>query len=122
MRGLSMGRSLEEGRQRVGDRVIAAGMPGVAPPDAPNRQPGAAKGAVTLDRLLRVAGTSGMEPAVRPEQRAHEPSIELDETDQDRAHRSTILAQSAARLASICAFVALLAAARAFTTMSTGGS
>ena len=48
-----------------------------------------------------------MEAAVRPEQRAEEPPVELDEADQERAHRRTILSQSDRRLARICALVRL---------------
>jgi len=63
-----------------------------------------------------------METAVLPEQRAQEPPVELDESDQDLAHRSRILDQSTATLAVISAFVALPAAGLAFTTRSTAGN
>ena len=60
---------------------------------------GLGAGTVAAEGVLRVAGTCGVEPAVRPEQRAHEPTVELNEADQERAHRSAILAQSVTTLA-----------------------
>ena len=63
-----------------------------------------------------------MEAAVRPEQRTQEPPIELDEPDQDAAHRWRILFQSAVTLAVMSALLALPAAGLAFTTRSTAGS
>ena len=105
---------------RAAHRIVAARVPGMTPRDATDRQPAAPQGPVPADRLLRVTGTGGMETAVLPEQRAQEPPIELDESDQDLAHRSRILDQSTATLAVISAFVALPAAGLAFSLAQPG--
>src|SRR5512139_1314908 len=123
-RGLSMTRSLIGVVRRVrafGHGIEAAGIPGMATPDAACREPRAAQGTVALNGFLRVAGTRRIKTAVRPEQRADEPAIDVDEGDQERTHRRAILSQWARRLARISSLLHLVAAGRALMTTSTGG-
>ena len=117
-----MRRSLEGGRQLIRHRIVAARIPGMAPSDAPDGEPGAAPRAVLAQRVLCVAGTGWMEAAVRPEQRAHEPPVQLDQADQERAHRWRTLSQSASTLARNAVVLACPAPGLAFTTRSTDGS
>ena len=77
---------------------------------------------VPLDRFPSVAGTARMEAAVGAEQWTHCVSIQRDESDQERAHRSLTRRQCTARLAVVSACVAVAAAGRAFTTRSTIGN
>ncbi len=125
-RGLSMARSLISVVRRCvrafGHGIVAAGIPGMAASDATRREPRAAQRPVTLNGVLRVAGTRGIKAAVRPEQRADEPAVERDEGDQERAHRRTILSQCDCRLARISALLLVVAAGRALTTTSRAGS
>ncbi len=89
-----MRRSLEEGRQSLGDRIVAAGMPGMTAHDAAQAEPEPRSAPWRRDGVLRVAGTGRIETAVRPEQRAHEPPIELD---RGRSGSSASLADPLAR-------------------------
>jgi hypothetical protein len=94
----------------------------MATQDSPQAEPAAAQCTVVADRFLRIAGTRRIEAAIRPKQRADEPPVQLDDADQDRAHRWDILARSVVTLAASSARDAFPAAGFAFTTTSTGGS
>ena len=94
----------------------------MAPSDAADGEPASAQGTVAAQRVLRVAGAGGVEAAVRAEQRAHEPPVQLDEADQERAHRWRTLSQSASTLARSAALLADPAPGLAFTTRSTDGN
>ena len=94
----------------------------MAPPDAPGGEPGTAPHAVLAQCVLGVTRAGWMETAVRPEQRAHEPPVQLDQADQERAHRCRTLSQSASTLARNAVVLACPAPGLAFTTRSTDGS
>src|SRR5512141_1863429 len=94
-----MTRSLEWVGGRFRHGVVTAGIPGMAPADAARGEPRPVHGAVTLEGLQRITGARRIETAVPSEQRTDEPPVHLDEGDQERAHRRTILSQSPDRLA-----------------------
>ena len=53
----------------LGNRIVPAGMIGMAAPEAPRGKPDAADRAMALDRLARIVGAAGIKAAVRAEQR-----------------------------------------------------
>ena len=68
------------------DGVEAAGMPGRAPNDAPNREKYPAERAMFLDGLGRVLRTGGHESAGRRKYRREQALVRRDERDQDPGH------------------------------------
>lgn len=65
-----------------GHRVYTSGMEWVAPPDAPDSQPGAAQCSVYGDRLEPVGAARRVEPAAWTEHRADERPVEPDGDDE----------------------------------------
>src|SRR5690349_18697184 len=83
------------------DRVVAAGVEGVAAPEAANGEPTAAQHAEAGHRFQRVLRARGMEAAGGADQRAERELVEADRAADQAPHHgvvSAILRQSAARL------------------------
>ena len=74
---------------RVRHRVEAPGMPWVALAESAGRQPPAAYGTVSMQRLHGVFGTGRHEPAPRPEQRTQEVAVDPEQSDCDAYHAAT---------------------------------
>src|SRR5690606_12314951 len=82
--------------------VVTGAAEGVAAPDAAERKPAAAQGAVNLERLERVGGAAWLEPAAMPEERREDEPVEPDRQGENaggRAHlrRPSWMAASAER-------------------------
>jgi len=111
---------LERTTERYG--IVSTRMPRVAAHQAPGRKHDASPGAMPFDGFLGVAGTTGIETAVRSEQGTDTVSVESDECLQDDAHCLITVRQCFSRLRTIAALSAVRAPDLALTTMSTGGS
>jgi len=113
-------------RSLVGHRVVTARRQRVAAQNAAQTEPGAAQGAVPFDRRVRVAGTTRIEPAARPQQGAHDELVGANDHEEQLTHqtdqRLAIVCQWRARLARKSAALAFRAASRALTVTSTEGS
>ena len=107
------------------DRVVAAGVEGVAAPEAANGEPTAAQCAEAGHGFQRVLRARGMEAAGGAYQRAERELVEADRAADQAPHHgvvSAILRQSAARLSCSVRAGTSRAFGRTLTTRSSAGS
>jgi hypothetical protein len=63
------------------NRIVSAPIPRIAAQDTPRRQPASFDRTVPTQRLNAIAATRWMEPAVRPDNRAHDNLPEAHSSD-----------------------------------------
>src|SRR5882757_5508676 len=101
--------------------IVTPGVPGVTLRQSSEREGYATKSAMAFDSFLSVLRTTRIEPAIRPEKRTQEPTIEFDHRDQDRAHIRIATRQCSSRRRARFALVASRAPPRALRMMSAAG-
>ena len=69
------------------DRVVSAAAPGRASREPPNREPGAAKDSVPLNRLVGVVRAGGLETARIWQQAGQRSLIKPDDSEERPAHQ-----------------------------------
>lgn len=101
---------------------MAGATPGMAPPDAPRRQPSATQQAVSAYRLDGVFGAGGVKTAIPTEPGAQQQLVAANQLDRDASHERAVRFNKVSMLVASWPLSHSAAPGRAMTTMSTVGS